>query len=77
MIPDATLTAYRVLVGYKDLYTGTGDNPINSAIGSHWKDHWLELDQSIRDALQEAGIPRELWGDIRLRASFTVNGKVW
>ncbi len=67
----------RVVGGYKDLYTGTGDNPINSAIGSHWGQEWRAFDRSIRQALRSRGIASVLWGDLKLNVRFTVNGKLW
>lgn len=67
----------RIVGGYKDLFTGFGDRPINSALGAHWRSEWEGFDRVLREALSDAGIPRDLWGDIKLNVRFTVNGRVW
>lgn len=67
----------RIVGGYKDLFTGFGDSPINSAIGAHWRAKLDDFAESIENALADSGIDPSLWGDIKLNVRFTVNGKEW
>lgn len=67
----------RIVGGYKDLFTGLGDGPINSALGAHWRTELRKFDRAILASLRRSEIDPDLWGDIKLNVRFTVNGKVW
>ncbi|MFC8190877.1 polymorphic toxin type 15 domain-containing protein [Cellulomonas sp. NPDC057328] len=78
--PDAVAEARRQLQGQYPLHgpdqraggnpeqiTGMGDGPINSSIGSQWRNNADDLQAAIDDALLDADIDPAAWGDIRMK----------
>lgn len=77
--PDAVAEARRQLQGQHPLHgpdqraggnpeqiTGMGDGPINSSIGSQWRNNADLLEFEVADALLDAGIDPAFRGDIRM-----------
>jgi hypothetical protein len=60
-------------------YTGLGDSGINSSLGSQWggqKGQALALHFQMNNALARSGIPRELWGDVRMNVIMNTTSTV-
>lgn len=69
----------RAAGGYPDNFSGYGDGSVNSALGAHWSNRSAvdSYATRLREALVDAGVPRELWGDVKVNVEFTVNGQPW
>ncbi|MFK4791672.1 polymorphic toxin type 15 domain-containing protein, partial [Microbacterium sp. ZW T5_56] len=58
--------------GNPNQIAGFGDSNINSSIGRQWQDRRDEMISDLRQALEDSGLPPELFGDVRLNVNFTV-----
>ena len=64
----------RTFTGFEDSAAG---DAINSAIGAQWRTRADGFIEALEAAFEDAGIPQELWGDIRVTVELTSGGAGW